>query len=214
MEKRDIRHLRKQYDFGALEESTASDDPYEQFDRWFQDAVKSDVFEPNAFALSTASPDGVPSCRIVLLKEYDADGFVFYTNYGSRKGSEIRDNNRVAMLFYWDGLARQVRIEGRARKVKRSESVDYFDARPEESKVSAIISPQSQRVTDRDELRAKKEDYLSSNKGTKCPRYWGGYRIKPSRFEFWQGRPNRLHDRLVYTWRRNKKVWTVDRLAP
>jgi pyridoxamine 5'-phosphate oxidase len=189
-------------------------DPIDQFIKWYQEAIKFEVVQPDAMFLSTAGMSGQPSGRIVLLKEVKRKGFVFFTNYLSFKGKEISLNPFVSLTFHWKEMERQVRILGRASKVPKKESDDYFNTRTFESKVSAIISEQSSVVPGRQFLEDNVREFIKMNKGKtiKRPAYWGGYRIKPFQFEFWQGREHRLHDRIQY--RLEKGKWMIERLAP
>jgi pyridoxamine 5'-phosphate oxidase len=185
------------------------EDPIRQFERWFADA-----HHENAMTLATTTPDGAPSARIVLLKGVDARGFVFYTDYRSRKGGEIEENPRVALVFHWPALERQVRIEGRAARVDRLESQEYFDSRPFGSRISASVSHQSQPVDARESLEQRHRELSARYADGKVPlpSYWGGYRVTPSAIEFWQGRPDRLHDRIRYV--RDGHAWRQERLSP
>jgi pyridoxamine 5'-phosphate oxidase len=209
-----ISHLRREYLGEPLLEETAGLDPFALFDRWFADA-RSVERDPTAMALATASSDGNPSIRTVLLKGYGADGFVFYTNYTSRKAQDIALNPRVALMFYWAGHERQVRIEGVAGKVAAAESDAYFVTRPLESRLSVYASRQSEAIESRAQLDAKYEEAAQRFRDGQVPRpeWWGGYRIEPSAFEFWQGRVGRMHDRLRYT-RSADNSWRRERLAP
>jgi len=206
----DLRDHRKTYNKFELLESEVKTNPIEQFKLWYQEAKESTIVEANAMTLATATPDGKPSARVVLLKEVKPDGFVFYTNYLSRKGKEINENPHAQILFFWDVLERQVRIEGTLEKLSRAESQIYFDSRPEESRAGAIVSPQSQRVPDRKFLEEKLNALDKSN--LKMPDHWGGYILKPTYIEFWQGRHSRLHDRIFYEL--ENEHWTIGRLAP
>ena len=171
------------------------------------------IEEPTAMTLATVSPEGMPSARMVLLKGFDENGFVFFTNYESRKGQEIAKNHRVALVFYWKELERQVRIEGFVVKTSGKESDDYFQSRPAESQVSAIISPQSAPIPDRQHLTDLQKEYLQNHSGEhKRPAHWGGYQVIPDMIEFWQGRESRLHDRMRYA--RKGGEWVIERLAP
>ena len=199
-----------------LTKSTIDPNPIRQFELWFKEAGASGMSEQDAtsMTLATADKDGQPCARIVLLKSFDKSGFVFFTNYNSRKGSELADNARACLLFYWAPLWRQVRIEGRVEKVSEAESEDYFQSRPLGSKIGAWASNQSQRVTSRNELDERFEEFsLKFADEVPRPPHWGGYRVDPQTIEFWQGRENRLHDRLVYT-RQNDGNWRIERLAP
>ena len=189
-------------------------DPFVQFRYWFNGAMKAHPDDANTMVLATADSGGKTSARVVLLKGFDNEGFVFFTNYDSRKGRQIAVNPNAALVFFWHNLEKQVRIEGRVEKTSRKESDEYFKIRPEGSKVSAIISPQSQHIPDRDYLEHLKRDHLNhyGNKTADRPENWGGYRLVPDLFEFWQGRENRLHDRFEYTW--TNGGWEIYRLAP
>ena len=209
----DIARIREDYSGEPLDETHAAADPIAQFDAWFSEAVKAELPMVNAMTLATADAEGRPAARIVLLKGADARGFVFYTNYESRKAQELAANPRAALLFYWIELEREVRIEGAIEKTSAAESDDYFASRPVGSRLAAIASPQSAVIGARAMLE---ERYAEAERryGAKPPRPsgWGGYRVVPDSIEFWQGRPNRLHDRLVY--RKNAGGWEIVRLAP
>lgn len=209
----DLAQLRTDYKRAALTERDAAADPYLQFSRWFDEAVAAAVPEPNAMTLATVDASGQPSARIVLLKSVDARGFVFHTNYDSRKGSDLGANARAALLFFWPQLERQVRIEGRAERASAKESDDYFAQRPRGSQLGAWASPQSARIADRAALEARfAEADARFASAVPRPPNWGGVRIVAERFEFWQGRASRLHDRLV--WKRAGGAWSIERLAP
>lgn len=210
-----LADLRKEYERHGLLESDASLDPIEQFQRWFGEAARAGVHEPNAMTLATATPDGVPSARIVLLKGVDAEGFVFFTNYESTKGSELGNNPRAALVFFWPELERQVRIKGVVARVTAVESDAYFASRPLGSRLGAWASKQSSPVDGRSTLEAALAATEARFAGGEVPRppHWGGYRLRPSAIELWQGRPNRLHDRLLYT-RNSDGAWTRARLSP
>ncbi len=209
----DLTQLRVDYKHAALGERDAAPDPFDQFARWFDEAVAASLPEPNAMTLATVDATGRPAARIVLLKSVDARGLVFHTNYASRKGSEVDADPRVALLFFWAELERQVRIEGTAERVSAAESDAYFAARPRGSQISAWASPQSAPVPDRAWLEAQVAA-VQARFASDVPRpgNWGGIRVVPRRFEFWQGRESRLHDRLV--WTREGDHWTIGRLAP
>jgi pyridoxamine 5'-phosphate oxidase len=210
-----ISNLRTEYERGALSEDGAAGDPMVQFSRWLQEARAAGVREVNAMSLATASPDGRPCNRIVLLKEFDASGFVFYTNYDSRKGRELQDNPRACALLFWIELERQVRIEGTVSRVTPQESDRYFSTRPLEARLGAWASPQSEPIASRAELEARMSqarERFAGQSDPPRPPHWGGYRIAPSQIEFWQGRASRLHDRLLYV--REAGGWRLSRLAP
>jgi len=210
-----LSNLRSEYQRDELSEEAAAPDAIEQFSRWFEDARAAGVREVNAMSLATASADGCPCARIVLLKDFDASGFVFYTNYESRKGRELHDNPRACALFFWVELERQVRIEGTVSRVPSQESDQYFSQRPLEARFGAWASPQSAAIADRAQLEARLAEVRARFAGQPDPprpAHWGGYRIAPARIEFWQGRPSRLHDRLLYV--RDPGGWLRSRLAP
>ncbi len=210
-----IENLRQEYKAKSLTEKEVSKNPITQFEKWFKEAMMSDLLEPNIMTLATASPDGKPSARVVLLKGFDQNGFIFYTNYLSRKGKEIAKNPYASLVFYWHELERQVRIEGTIEKLGKEESERYFQSRPKDSQIGALASPQSQEIESRKELEAKwlelEEKY--HNKDVPKPSFWGGYIVRPQLIEFWQGRPGRLHDRLLFK-RVDKATWKLVRLAP
>ncbi len=212
----DFNQLREEYKQATLDESHVNPDMFAQFRLWFEQAVASGLREPNAMTLATASPDGHPSARIVLLKAVDHNGFTFYTNYASAKATDLALNPRAALVFYWNELERQVRIEGEVEKVTREETEEYFALRPLASRIGAIASPQSRVIPGREWLEKRMEE-LSAQYDERnpppCPGNWGGYRVKPHTAEFWQGRHSRLHDRLLYT-RVAGGAWRIERLAP
>lgn len=210
-----IADIRKEYRLKSFTEADAKADAMEQFSAWWNDALNSNIDEVNAFTLATASKDGKPSARIVLLKGYNEKGFVFFTNYESNKGRTIAENPNACMVFFWKELERQVRIEGTIEKVSNKESDDYFFSRPVSSQVGAWASPQSKVISDRSliEENVKKYEAQFDTTAITRPPHWGGYCLKPQLVEFWQGRPSRLHDRLQYTLIENGK-WKIERLAP
>lgn len=209
----DLTALRRDYKHARLDETDIRPDPVEQFRLWLEEALKAELDEPYAMTLATVDAAGQPSARIVLLRGADAKGFAFFTNYDSRKGNELAAKDRAALLFFWAPLERQVRVEGRVVRVSDAESDDYFARRPRGSCIGAWASPQSAVIPDRQWLEQRVERYNREH-GENVPRppNWGGYRLVPERFEFWQGRESRLHDRLVYN--RSADGWTVERLAP
>lgn len=210
-----IADIRKNYSQKKLSEKKAEADPIKQFSRWWKQALKSGIEEVNAMALATASADGVPSCRIVLLKDFNDKGFTFFTNYESHKGQQLAENPKACLVFFWKELERQVRITGFVEKISDEASDEYFFSRPVESQVGAITSPQSRVIESREWLDDKYEEIRTQSKttGTVRPKHWGGYMVKPVIIEFWQGRPSRLHDRLQYTLLKDGN-WKIERLAP
>lgn len=209
---KDLHLIRQEYNKGSLNESDVDICPIEQFRKWFSEALLF-VKEPNAMTLCTVF-NNQPSARIVLLKEVDTKGFTFFTNYNSRKGKEISHSPKVSLSFFWEELERQVRIEGEAEKVPDADSEYYFQSRPKESQASACISEQSEYINNREGLEKKYYDFLSHHKDIPIvrPQNWGGYRVIPNTIEFWQGRPHRLHDRIIYI--QTKNGWDIKRLCP
>lgn len=209
-----INELRKEYRLKSLEMSDLKSDPFVQFKEWFQEAQHVKVPEVNAMALATASSQGRPSCRMVLLKKIDARGFIFFTNTQSRKGKDLSSNPYTCGTFYWHALERQVILDGRTEPLTQEESVSYFATRPRGSQVGSWASHQDQPLKTREELENSYRYYEEKYAGgpVPMPPYWGGYRLIPDRFEFWQGRPNRLHDRFRYVL--THAHWQIDRLAP
>ncbi|MBK8493323.1 MAG: pyridoxamine 5'-phosphate oxidase [Saprospirales bacterium] len=211
----EIANLRNEYRLAELTKKTLLSDPFLQFEKWMEEAVKAELREPTAMVLSTADKAGAPSARTVLLKIYDREGFVFFTNYQSRKSREIGENPQVALLFPWLDLERQVIVMGTAERVSTAESMKYFASRPRGSQLGAWSSAQSSAISSRKLLQMQfekmKEKFMHGE--IPLPDFWGGYRVTPHRFEFWQGRPNRLHDRFEFV-REAGGEWKIDRLAP
>lgn len=210
-----IAAMRKVYHLKSLREEDVNANPIKQFETWWKEAMDSKIDEPNAMTLATSTLSGRPSARIVLLKEIHKDGFVFYTNYNSRKGHEIQNNSFVALLFFWKQLEKQIRVEGKIRKLEARESDNYFATRPRESQLGAWSSPQSSPIESAEFLVENMKKYEKKFQGENVPRpeYWGGYLVEPNVIEFWQGRPGRLHDRLQYSLTGNNQ-WVINRLAP
>jgi pyridoxamine 5'-phosphate oxidase len=215
MDQKDIENLRQDYSAASLSETDVDANPMRQFDKWFNEAINYKIHEPNAMTLATATHDGRPSARIVLLKGFSEDGFKFYTNYLSRKGKEISKNPLGALVFFWGDMERQIRIEGTIEKLDRDYSEKYFHTRPKLSQISAMASPQSQEISDREQLEQKIAQLEAEYTDTEVPKpsFWGGYILKPRLIEFWQGRRSRLHDRIVYK-KTDNKNWKIVRLAP
>ncbi len=213
--KSEIAAIRLNYSKKVLLETDAEDHPVKQFDKWWQEAVRSEIDEVNAMTLATASPEGIPSARIVLLKDFSEEGYMFFTNYESFKAQQLDSNPKACLVFFWKELERQVRITGLVQKVAPEESDAYFQSRPEESRIGAVTSPQSRVIESRAWIddQFEKNKKLLSGKTIKRPHYWGGYIVRPVIVEFWQGRPGRLHDRIQYTLQNNNE-WKIERLAP
>ena len=214
MENKDLAHIRRDYSREGLSEEQVANDPFVQFGRWMDEAITAELPEPTAMSLSTASAEGRPSSRMVLLKGFDNSGFVFYTNYNSQKGRELADNPFAALTFFWPELERQVRITGLVSKVSAEESDEYFKSRPFTSRVGAWASNQSETIDLKMTVAAKAAKLLVKYASGNVPRppHWGGYRVIPDQIEFWQGRPSRLHDRIVY--KLDGESWNIIRLSP
>lgn len=214
MDKR-IADIRRDYSHKSLSEKDADPNAIKQFQNWWTETLNSKIEEPNAMTLATASIDGLPSARIVLLKEFNEKGFIFFTNYESYKAQQLTENPKACLVFFWKELERQVRITGLIEKVSGKQSDEYFSSRPESSRIGAWTSPQSRVIESRQWLDEKFNELVNKMEGTKIsrPAYWGGYIVKPVVIEFWQGRPNRLHDRIQYTLEENGG-WKIERLAP
>jgi pyridoxamine 5'-phosphate oxidase len=212
---KDISGIRKDYKQHSLNEGELSADPIAQFEKWWTEATGSEIEEVNAMTLATANAAGRPSARIVLLKDFDEDGFVFFTNYNSHKGMDIEANPFASLVFFWKELERQVRVEGSISKVSAAESDAYFNSRPEGSRIGAIASPQSSVISSREVIEEKVASLEKelANSAIKRPPHWGGYRVRPELVEFWQGRPSRLHDRIRYI-QNEEAGWSIERLAP
>ena len=211
-----IADLRQNYTLAGLSEADLDSNPIQQFNLWFEQALAADLIEPNAMTLATATADGKPSARIVLLKGVSERGFVFYTNYGSQKGRQLIANPYAALVFHWDKLERQIRIEGKVEKLSSAESLEYFHSRPKASQLGAWTSNQSQVIANREVLEQKLASLQAQHSDEDTiplPEHWGGFRVVPNRLEFWQGRPSRLHDRLLYDLEADGS-WSISRLAP
>jgi pyridoxamine 5'-phosphate oxidase len=222
----EIADIRKDYKLASLEEADVAANPFDQFTRWWNEAVASQIDEVNAMTLATANAAGVPAARIVLLKGYNPNGFIFFTNYESDKGKNLAQNPKAALVFFWKELERQIRIEGTVEKVSAEESDRYFNSRPASSRIGAWASPQSAVIENRTVIEQNVERYSSifANDSIERPDHWGGYIVKPISIEFWQGRSSRLHDRIRYvvensaynaaTDTRTDLNWKIERLAP
>lgn len=209
-----IAALRKDYRLKTLNEEDVAPSAIQQFSRWWNEAVASQIDEVNAMTLATATKDGIPSARIVLLKGFDEHGFTFFTNYSSAKGNTLEDNPKAALVFFWKELERQIRIEGNVEKIDGEDSDAYFNSRPPGSRIGAWASPQSQVIPSRHILEDNVAKYVEQFKdGIPRPPHWGGYIVRPAKIEFWQGRSNRLHDRILYTLQPGND-WKIERLAP
>lgn len=214
LNKINLQDLRQEYRAAQLTEQDVESDPILQFEKWFNAAVAAQLYEPNVMTLATCDRFGKPSARIVLLKGFDENGFVFYTNYESKKGRDLVENPQAALVFFWPELERQVRIEGVVSKVTAESSAAYFHSRPPGSQIGALASPQSKVLDSRESLEQKVQELTKAYEGKEIPHplHWGGYLIEPSYIEFWQGRPSRLHDRIVY--QMVDGSWIINRLAP
>ena len=211
-----ISNLREDYTAKTLDITDVSKNPFDQFGVWLQEALSAEVPEPNAMTLATATPEGIPSARIVLLKGYSENGFVFYTNYESHKGQEMAENPNVSLVFVWLDLQRQIRIQGKVKKTSKEQSETYFQSRPKKSQIGAMASAQSRVVENRQVLEENYKRIVKEYEGVEklpLPNNWGGYCVEPTKIEFWQGRRSRLHDRIVYQLEENNN-WKIERFAP
>lgn len=209
---RDLANIRREYEGTPIDEKHLDADPLEMFSKWFNDALCADLLEPTAMMLSTVDEDRTPNCRVVLLKHYDENGFVFYTNYNSSKGREMANCSDVALTFYWDRFNRQIRVKGKVSRVESELSDRYFEQRPVGSRIAAVVSRQSERIGSREELEQEFSSFEHDDVIAR-PDNWGGYRVLPQYFEFWQGQRSRLHDRIIYELS-EKDTWRIGRLAP
>ena len=209
-----LNSIRRDFADQPLDETSVAKNPFKQFEKWFEEAVNAQILDPYAMSLATVSYDEQPSVRIVYLRGISEEGFKFYTNYSSQKGKDLLENKKVGLNFFWGELERQIRIEGEVEKLSKKESDVYFAGRPRESQIGAWASAQSSSIKNRKELEDKVQYYTTHYKGMDVPRpeNWGGYLVKPNKIEFWQGRPNRLHDRLVFS--KNERAWELNRIAP
>lgn len=214
--KKDISKLRSDYAGELLDEKLVSLDPFEQFEIWFREALNKKVMEPNAMALASVDHTGAPRIRMVLLKDYSANGFTFFTNYTSKKGKDLENNHHASLLFFWPELARQIRIDGEVSKVDPEISENYFKERPRESQISAWISQQSSEIDCKEDLIRKYTSFEQQHQSSDItyPKFWGGYILKPTAIEFWQGQKDRLHDRVQYSYDAENDHWNISRLAP
>ncbi|MDZ7964000.1 MULTISPECIES: pyridoxamine 5'-phosphate oxidase [unclassified Nostoc] len=210
-----VAGLRKDYTLEGLSELEVELNPFIQFKKWFDQALAAQLPEPNAMTIATATPDGKPSARMVLLKDFDRRGFTFFTNYNSHKGQELAENPQAALVFWWAELERQVRISGYVEKVSETESDQYFHSRPANSRLGAWVSNQSEVIESREVLERRLQEFQSKHENQEIlrPPHWGGLRVIPTEIEFWQGRPSRLHDRLLYS-RLDNSTWKIERLSP
>ena len=211
-----VADLRKDYTLEGLSETEVNSNPFIQFKKWFEQALAAQLPEPNAMTLATATPDGQPSARMVLLKDFDERGFVLFTNYNSHKGQELAANPQAALVFWWAELERQVRIVGTVEKISSEQSDSYFEMRPPHSRLGAWASNQSEIIAGREVLERQLQEFQRQYENMEVPRppHWGGFRVIPREIEFWQGRPSRLHDRLLYTRGDNHSSWKIERLSP
>ena len=214
MQSKDLADIRRNYSLSELTEAGVSKNPLEQFSRWMDDVINVQLLEPSAMVLSTVDGKNRPSSRVVLLKGFDEEGFVFFTNYESRKGKELSANPYAALHFFWPELERQINIRGEVTRVSEEESEAYFHSRPFESRIGAWASRQSSKIKSREELEVRVKELLTKfpDGDVPLPAFWGGYRLKPDRFEFWQGRESRLHDRICYE--SEGDAWQISRLSP
>jgi pyridoxamine 5'-phosphate oxidase len=209
-----LNSIRRDFADKPLNEDSISENPYQQFENWFEEAVNAQLLDPYAMSISTVSYHGQPSTRIVYLRGIAENGFKFYTNYKSQKGDDLLENSKTALNFFWGELERQIRIEGEVEKLSKEESDAYFSSRPRESQIGAWASNQSENIKDRKDLEDKVTHFETKFKGLDVtrPLHWGGYIVKPTKIEFWQGRPNRLHDRIVFT--KSENSWEISRVSP
>jgi pyridoxamine 5'-phosphate oxidase len=209
-----LNEIRRDFSGKPLTEDSVHEDPVEQYGIWFEEAVDAQLLDPYAMSLTTVSAEGQPSTRVVYMRGIKSEGFVFYSNYNSDKGSDLDANNKVALNFFWGELERQIRVEGVAEKLSEDESDAYFNQRPRESQIGAWASSQSEEIADRKQLEDQVVFYTNKFEGMEVPRpaHWGGYVVKPTKVEFWQGRPSRLHDRIIYTKKGN--AWNQSRISP